>query len=342
MSLLVTDPGLTALFATGMATYAGSIVPIGPMGRKALAVGAVLVLATINALGVTLGAGLVRALAALKLGLLAALVLWGFGGGLGDWSNFVPLATARTGALPLPAALAGASISAFFAFGGWWDTSKLAGEVREPARTLPRALGLGVAVVTLVYVAISAVFWYLVPLSSVAGDEGFAAQVGRVLFGRAGGVVFSAIVVVCVLGSLACFLMAAPRVYYALARDGLFLPALGALHPRFGTPARAIAVLAALATVLVVLGTFEQILAYFFFTTVAFLALTVAAVYVLEGRGGDGPRVPGYPLTPLAFLVPIAGLLVLLAADRPWNAALGMGVVALGLPVYGVVTRRGR
>jgi APA family basic amino acid/polyamine antiporter len=343
MSLLVTDPGLTALFASGMATYAGSIVRLSTFEGKALAVAAILVLATINALGVTLGAGVIRALAALKLGLLGFLALWGFGRGLGDWSNFVPFVAPRPGAKPLPAALVSALIGAFFAFGGWWDTSKIAGEVRDPARTLPRALALGVGLVTAAYVLTSAVFWYLVPLASVTGDEGFAAQAGRVLFGRAGGVVFAAIVVVCVLGSLAGFLMAAPRVYYALARDGLFLPALATIHPRFGTPARAIAVQAALAATLVIAGTFEQILAYFFFTTVAFLALTVASVYVVVRYGPEPPlRLPGYPVTPLLFLVPIAGLLVLLAVDKPWNALLGTGVVASGLPVYEMVATRSR
>jgi APA family basic amino acid/polyamine antiporter len=203
---------------------------------------------------------------------------------------------------------------------------------------------LGLGVVTAVYVLISAVFLYLVPSERIASDRAFAALAGEALFGRAGGVVFAMIVATAVCGSLAAILMAAPRVYYAMARDGLFPRALAALHPRFGTPARATAVQAMLASALVLTGTFEQILAYFFFVTVAFLGLTVASVYFLNrGRAPDAApaaRIPGYPVTPLLFLVPIVLLLVFLAAADPWRALTGSGVVLLGVPVYELGFRR--
>ena len=141
-------------------------------------------------------------------------------------------------------------------------------------------------------------------------------------------------VVVAVLGSLAAVLLAAPRVYYAMARDGVFVRAVAAVHPRFGTPARAIAVQATLACLLVPLGSFEDIVAYFVFITVAFVALTVAGLYRLPRPPQGAYRVPGYPATPLVFLALLALLLVLLAAGRPVQAALGTAVVALGIPVY--------
>ncbi len=109
-----------------------------------------------------------------------------------------------------------------------------------PARTLPRALVYGVVIVTLVYMLTTAVFLYLVPLAAVSSGETFAAQAGEVLFGKAGAHVFSVIVIVAIAGSLEALIMSAPRVYFAIARDGLFIPAAAALHPRFGTPARAI------------------------------------------------------------------------------------------------------
>jgi APA family basic amino acid/polyamine antiporter len=343
MSLLVMDPGITAALATGLARYVGYVIELSDAGRTAVAVGAVLTLAAVNIVGVRLGARLLRWLTVLKVGLLALIVCWGFGSGLGSWSNFTPFVAQRPDSAPLPEALATGAVAAFFSFGGWWDVSKMAGEVRDPERTLPRALLLGVGTVTAVYLAISAVFLYLVPLSEVTTDEAFAAQVGEVLFGRAGGVVFAGIVVIAVAGSLTSVIMGSPRVYFAMARDGLFLPGVAAVHPRFGTPARAIGLQAALASLLVVSGTFEQILAYFLFAAVTFLALTIAAVFVLRWRSGAtaAHSTPGYPLTSLLFLVPVACLLVLLALGNPARALFGAGLVALGVPVYRWVFRRG-
>ena len=142
-------------------------------------------------------------------------------------------------------------VSAFFSFGGWWDVSKLAGEVRDPGRTLPRALLLGLLAVTAVYIVVSAVFLYLVPLDKVTSDQTFVAQAGEVLFGPTGGVVFAAIVIICLVGSLSALIIFAPRVYYAMANDGLFLKAVARTHPRFGTPANAIAIQGSIASLLV-------------------------------------------------------------------------------------------
>ncbi|MBI3951947.1 MAG: amino acid permease [Acidobacteria bacterium] len=341
-SFLVMDPGITAALAAGLASYVGYTVSLSPLGIKAVAIGAIVALAAVNIYGLRLGAWLMRWLTWLKLGLLAFIVLWGFGLRLGDWSNFIPFVAQRPGSVPLLGALAGGMVSSFFSFGGWWDLSKLAGEVRHPARTLPRALAIGVLVVMLVYILTSAVFLYLVPVERVTSGETFAAQAGEALFGRAGGRVFSTIVIISVLGSLAGIVMTAPRVYYAMARDGLFLPNIASVHPRFGTPARAIALQAALASVLVALGTFNQIVAYFIFVTVLFIALTVAAVFVLPREQPMMPvyRTIGYPATPLIFLSLVALLLVLLAGHNPKQVILGLGVVALGVPVYHAFFRK--
>jgi basic amino acid/polyamine antiporter, APA family len=291
-----------------------------------------------NILGLGIGAGILRALSAMKLGLLAAIAAWGFGFGLGSWSNFRPFVARPPGSEPLSQAMVGGLLAAFFSLAGWWDVSKVAGEVRDPGRNLPRALLLGVATVTLVYILISAVFWYLVPLSLVDPDRGFAAQAGEALFGVAGGRIFSTIVILSVLGSLAGIIMAAPRVYYAMARDGVFPAALAAIHPRFGTPARATALQAIVASALVVSGSFEQILSYFMAVTIAFLALTVVVIYVLPGRPGAA-RVPGYPLTPLGFIVPVALIVVMRLVGDPIRSGIGMGIVAVGLPFYEIFLR---
>ncbi|MFS8085110.1 MAG: APC family permease [Acidobacteriota bacterium] len=342
MALLVMDPGLTAALAVGMATYAGYVLHLSTIAIKTVAIAAILLLAAVNTLGVGLGASLLRWLTFLKFGLLLFLLLWGFGFQLGDWSNFTPFVAQRPNSAPLLAGLAGGLVAGFFSFGGWWDVTKLAGEVRDPARTLPRALIYGVTIVTLAYVATSAVFLYLVPLGTVTSGETFAAQAGEVLFGRAGGNVFAGIVVITVLGSLAALIMSAPRVYFAMARDGLFISAAASVHPRFGTPARAIALQALLASVLVALGRFNQIVSYFVFVVVIFIALTVAALFVLRRKKGRPEYLtPGYPVTPFVFLVLVALLLFLLGSNNPEQAFAGVGVVALGVPVYYLLIRRG-
>src|SRR6266576_2660891 len=306
--LLVMDPGITALLAAALASYVGYALGISGIALKGFA------LALIAVLALALQAG--------------------------NWSHFVPFIAQRPGSDPLPGALAPAMIGGFFAFGGWWEITKLGGEAKDPARTMPRALALGVLAVTAIYILTSAVFLYLVPLERVTSGETFAAQAGEALFGPAGGQIFAAIVIVAVLGSLFALLMALPRVYYAMARDGVFFKAVAVVHPRFGTPVRAVAVQAAFASVLVVLGTFQQILAYFIFVTVGFPALTVAGLLVLRRREGAAAyRIPGYPVTPLLFLVLVAVLLVLLAGHDPLQAALGVGIVALGAPVYWLAFR---
>jgi APA family basic amino acid/polyamine antiporter len=340
--LLVMDPGITAAVAVGLASYVGYVADLSGVGLKTVAIGAILVLAAVNIAGLRLGAGLMRWLTAFKLGALGLIAVLALALGLGDWANFAPFVAQHPGSDPLPGALAPALVAAFFAFGGWWEIGKLAGEATDPGRTVPRALAIGVAAVTAVYIVTSAVFLYLVPLDRVTSGETFAAQAGEALFGRAGGRVFAGIVIVAVLGSLMALLMALPRLYYAMARDGVFFRAVAAVHPRFGTPARAIALQAALASLLVAVGTFQQIVSYFIFITVLFLALTVAALFILRRQDGAAAvyRTPGYPVTPLVFLGLVAVLLILLAGHDPLQAALGAGIVGLGAPVYFFAVRR--
>jgi basic amino acid/polyamine antiporter, APA family len=337
MSLLVLDPGLTAAFAVGFAAYAAYIFHWPALIVKIAATAAIWSICALNIFSTRISAGFLRWITWLKFAVLVTLTVWALVLRLGSWSNFVPFVAQRSGALPLAPALGAALVGAFFCFGGWWDAAKIAGELRDPGRTLPRALVVGVVAVTTVYIVISAVFIYLVPIEKVASDGTFVAQAGEVLFGPAGGIVFAAIVIVCVLGSLAAFIMSAPRVYYAMARDGLFLKSVSRIHPRFGTPARAILVQGVIASILVALGTFEQIIAYFFFVAVLFLGLTVAGLFIIRRKPQQAKTIiltVGYPFTPIAFLVLQGIMLILLASHSLREAALGCAVVLAGWPVY--------
>jgi len=337
--LLIMDPGITAALATGFASYAAYLVPLGPLDVRLVAVGAIAAFASVHVIGVRPGARVLTAIAVLKLVLVVTLVVTAFGSTAGSWANFIPFASRPDSAPPLGAAMAGALVSAFFAFGGWWEVTKMAGEVREPSRTVPRALWMGLSVVTALYVLTTFAFVYVVPVDQVQAGEAFVAQVGRALFGPAGGAIVAAVVVIGVLGSLGTMMMFAPRLYVAMAQDGVFPRAAGAIHPRLGTPARAILIEACLASLLVVVGSFDSIVGYFVFITVAFIALTAASVFVVSRRDPSF-SVPGHPWTAIVFLVLVALLLALLALNNPLQAALGAAIVLLGIPAYHLLERR--
>ena len=326
MSLLVIDPGLTAAWAIGLAGYTSSLIPLSPLARHAVAVGALLSIASLNLLHASLGVSFLRYVTWLKLGLLGLLTLWPMIFRLGDWSHLA-LTTARPeGAQPLSMALAGAVLAAFISFGGWWDASKLVGQVGAPERVQRRAMLLGVLLVTLVYVAISTAFLYVIPSRQVSQDA-FVSQFGAALFGPLGARAMAAIVCLCLVSSLAAYMATAPHVYCAMARDGLFFASLGRLHPRFQTPARAILLETALACVLVFSGTFQEVLAYFVPAAIVFLGLSVASLL----RGPQHATRRGQLLAPVLFLLFVTAMLLLLVSVSPRRSLLGMAIVALGL-----------
>jgi APA family basic amino acid/polyamine antiporter len=331
--LLVMDPGLSAALASGFAEYVAYLTPISDAGRKLLAVATIVGLAMLTALGTRLAAGAVVAITAAKLAILGAIV------GLGLLETGGPAALAPeferyAGAPALLPALAGGFVAAFFSFGGWWEAARMAGEVRDPQKTLPKAFLVAILLVIALYVSTSGVFMALVPPSQSMGGEAFAALLGERLFGPWGGDVVAATVAVSVFGSLAAFMLASPRLYLALARDGLFPARLGRLHPRFGTPTVAIAVQTCFAATLVVLGSFSDIVAYFVFATILFIAASVVGLYRLGPPEDDTFHTPWRRVTPAIFVGLCVLVLVLLLGGRPLQALLGSLVVALGIPAY--------
>jgi APA family basic amino acid/polyamine antiporter len=334
------DPGVTAALAVGGAGYGAYIFGWSSLVSKLVAIATVAVLCAINMLNTRAGAGFLRYVTWLKLSILALIVVWALVFRLGSWSHFAPFVAQRPGSAPLLPAIAGGLIAAFYSFGGWWDVSKIAGEIKDPARTLPRALMFGVLAVVAAYVLVSGVFVYLVPPESVTSDHTFVAQAGAILFGPVGANLLAAAVVLCVVGGMAAMTMLCPRVYYAMARDGVFLKSVAQLHPVFGTPVRAIGIMGIMTSLLIALGAFEQIIAYFLFVAILFIGLTVCTLFVFRRR--DRPAAvmtPGYPLTPLIFLAQVVVLLVLVLVNTPRQALLGCAVVLLGIPVYAFLQR---
>jgi APA family basic amino acid/polyamine antiporter len=326
VSATVLDPGLAAALAVGATAYVQTLVPLG--GWAAAVFPAVLLvgLAVINFLGTRLSGGVMAAANLLKLAVLFGLVGWAMVSGHGGLDHLLPLAARRAGSGALFPAVAGAVVGAFFSFGGWWDVGKLAGEIREPAKNLPRALVSGVLLVTAIYLLVSFAFLYVVPLEQVVSNAAFVAQFGSALFGDAGARVLSVCVLISVLSGLMALTMSAPRVYYAMARDGAFFSVFGRLHPRFGTPAYAILLQTGMALLLLGLGAFDRILAYFIFSAVAFLGLSVGALFRLEGRVERW----WYPAAPVLFLAGCVAVGLLILAQNPWPALLGIAMVLAG------------
>ena len=337
MSLLVMDPGLTAALGVGLATYL-LVVLGGPSSLlPVVAIACILVLATISTLGIESSARVLRWTAVAKLGVIALLI----GAVLVRGTSGDAAAAAAPTGITFPA-LAGALMGAFFAFGGWWDLGKMSEEIVEPRRTLPIALVGGVVVVTLVYAGLSVAFMHAMRGRPLTTDDAFVASLGAVLFGPGAGPLLAGAVVVAVAGSLTAVLLGAPRVYLAMARSGVFPASLVRFDARRQSAPRATLIQVGLACVLVMAGSFDQILGYFIPAAVFFLGLSAAAILFLP-RPPESPaifRAPWHPLPIIVFLVLVVIMVVLFAVGRPVQTAIGAAVVGLGIPISYVVVKR--
>jgi len=333
-SVLIMDPGVTAALASGLAEYLVVLWPAAAGSEKLLGVAAIWTVTLLAMSGLTLSARALGVLTALKLLAVTAIVGAAFTIGGGDWSNLTPFVERRAGAPPLMEALALGLVGTFFSFGGFWEASRVAGEIHNPGRTLPLALALGVTCVTCVYVLTSLAFMYLVPIEHATSAAEFARRAGEALLGPVGPPAFASIVVLSVAASALALVMMAPRLYVAMSHDGLFPSGLAAVRPGTGTPARAMLLLATLASAFVLAGTFQQIVAFFICTALSFIALAAAALFVVRRRAPDATpfKSPGYPLGPALFVLLIVVVVVLVLMARPVEALAGAAVVLLGLP----------
>jgi APA family basic amino acid/polyamine antiporter len=336
-SLLVMDPGVTAALAVGAAQYLVILWPAGAGLERLLACGVIWILAAVTMGGLKLGARVFGLMTAVKLGTLGGVILLALTSGAGDWTHFASAGVRPAGRPPVGEALALGLVGVFFSFGGFWEASRIASEVGDPRRTLPRALLAGVLVVSAVYLMTTVAFIYLVPPVAATSAADFARRFGEALLGPAGPAVLASIVLLSVVASAMAMIIVAPRLYEAMAADRLFPAVLARRHPATGAPVRATTLLTGLATLFVLVGTFDQIVAFFLCTTLGFLAAAAGAAFVLsrrEGSPGDEPvRVPGYPVTPGLFVLLVVAVVAMVAVHRPTQAAAGLAVVLAGLPV---------
>jgi APA family basic amino acid/polyamine antiporter len=343
----VMHSGIVAAIAMVFASYLAFLVPLGGTGARTAAVGAIFVLSGVNYLGVRQGSVLQTAFTVVKVLVIVGMVLVGFA--LGG-SARAP-AGADVAAAPGAGLLGGGSFSdlllalvaGLFAFGGWHMVTYNAGETMDARRTIPRALAWGVLVVTVCYVLLNAVYFYVLPLETVVSSTRIAADAADAVLGSGGAALMAGLVVFSSFGALAGIVLAGPRVYWAMAGDGLLFRWAGVLHPRFRTPHRAILLQAAWSSILVLTGTYRALFTRVVYTEWIFFGLMALGLIVLRRRAGVRRTysVWGYPWLPLAFAAAAFAIVLHQVATDPLEAAVGLGIVLLGLPVYGLWRRRG-
>ena len=340
--LLVIRASALGAIATVFAEYllrSAGIDPTLPGNARAvhdLAAVAIAVTAFFNVVGVRWSALVLNLTTTAKYGALVLLVGVAFMIGHGDFSHFAGVTPAAGGTLD--AGLFGlALVSVLWAYDGFADVSFVSGEVRDPRKNLPRALVLGTAAVVVIYLSVNAAYLYLMPLAAVARSPLVAADAAEILIGRAGVGMVAVVVMISTFGTLAGSMMTGPRIFFAMADDGLFFRVVARVHPRFKTPWVAIMLTAGMGIAYVLARTFEQLADTFVLALWPFYALGAAAIFVLRRRrpGADRPvRVWAYPLPPLLFL--LAAVLILgnaLLTDLG-GTALAFGVILSGLPAY--------
>ena len=308
-----------------------------------LAAVAIATTAVFNVVGVRWSALVLNLTTTAKYGALALLVVAAFAIGQGDFSHFAGVAPAAGGTLD--AGLFGlALVSVLWAYDGFADVSFVSGEVRDPRKNVPRALVLGTAAVVVIYLSANAAYLYLMPLAEVARSPLVAADAALLVVGRVGVGLVAVVVMISTFGTLAGSMMTGPRLFFAMADDGLFFRVVARVHPRFKTPWVAILLSAGIGIAYVLARTFEQLADTFVLALWPFYALGAAAIFVLRRRRPDADRpvrVWAYPLPPILFL--LAAVLILgnaLLTDLG-GTALAFGVILTGLPAYWVWLRFG-
>jgi APA family basic amino acid/polyamine antiporter len=340
--LLAIATGAAAAVAVTFASYAAPLLGLTPGAEPWLAAGAIALLSVINVVGVRPGTLTQNVFTVLKLAAIAALVVSALIAPPLAVAAQSPSAAAPT---PLVLAIGTALVPVLFAYGGWQQTNFVAEEMVDAERNLPRALVIGVVIVAVVYLAVNLTYLRALGVPALAASRAPAADVMGAYFGETGRRLIAAGIAVSTFGFLNLVILVTPRVYQAMARDGLFFARFAELHPRFRTPVAAIGVQGAWAIALLLSGSYGQLLDYVTFADWIFFGITAATLFVYRRRDdgvGTRYRAPFYPasvvLFCLACLYVVAGAIV----SNPWNAARGALLLAAGVPVFLFWSRRAR
>jgi basic amino acid/polyamine antiporter, APA family len=332
-----------------------TIYPLDNLGVKLLTFAGVAALTMVNILGVREGGRVQVVFTVAKVAAILFLVIAAFVFGSGSFANLslsselssVPAGTA------LVFALAMAMNKALWSYDGWNNLTYVAGEVRNPQRTIPRGLMIGTAVCIAVYALINVAYLYILPIDSLSASESVAADVARAVFGPWGVTFVAVAVMVSTLGTSNGTILASSRVYYAMAKEGRFFSSLGTVHGRTGTPARSLVVQLTWTTVLIFTGTFDMLTDMLIFVSWVFYGLGALGVFVLRRRMPDAPRpyrTWGYPIVPAVFILfSIVFLIFTIASDVAAyqegrapviNSLWGVVLLCTGMPLYWYFRRK--
>jgi amino acid transporter len=315
--------------------YDASVEPYSTYVHYVAAV-AIILGATFNYVGVRWGSLVQNVTTLAKYGGLVFIVILAFALGLpregGHYTPLVP--TGSFSIAPFGLAL----VSVLWAFDGWADLSFVGGEVKDPRKTLPRAIIAGTLAVVVIYLLANLAYLAVFPVERISTSRLVAADVASALLG-AGGALFVVItVMISTFGTLNGSLLTAPRIFFAMADDDLFFKPVAKVHPRFQTPYVAITLTALLGVIFVMARTFEQLAETFVTAIVPFYALGVASIFVLRRRADYSPsyRVPGYPVVPALFVLATIYLLAnaIIDPSSRWGTLAVLGVIVAGIPVY--------
>ncbi len=338
VGFFIINPGSIAALALGLTEYlipliTGDMAGTSPAIPKITAILVILIFTGINYISVSWASRTQNLLSGFNLLTIVIIVTAGFILGSGDWENFrYQSDTVSTGDLFGPA-----MISVFFTYSGWFVSAYVASEMKDPQKSLPFSLIISSLVVTIVYIVMNLFYIYALPIPVMDGVVDIARRASESLLGSNAAVLFSIMIIFAILGSLNSVTLTAPRIYYAMANDGLFPKRLGMVHPRFRTPHYSIGIQAVIAILMVFAGNFYQLLSYTVFFMLLTCIATAIGVFVLRVRKPDLARpykVWGYPLTPLVFVLAYSWIAIRVFLHNPGNALIGMAIVVIGIPFF--------
>jgi APA family basic amino acid/polyamine antiporter len=341
---VIINPASIAFIAVGFATYLGFFVPLGPGAIKLVAVASILLLTILNSFGLRTGAVTQNVFTLLKIAAVAALVLAGLllpGGRAANLEPLWPLESAGSLIGPFGVAM----VAVLGAYDGWIEITYVGSEMKSPGRDMPRSIVLSTLIVTLLYVGMSSAVLWVLGREGTAGSSLVAADAMRIVLGPIGATLIVIAILVSTTGCNHGIVFTAPRIPYAMARQGRFFPWAARLNPRYRTPNTALGAQGIWASLLALSGSYIQLLTYMVFVSFLFYALSAAAVIVLRRREPDMARpyrTWGYPVTPVIFILFAMYLVGNTIVESPRDAAVGTGLLLLGLPFYWYFLRQYR